>query len=484
MIKLPIIVCGKVIEASEDRKTITFNYENGMSVEIPALTEDDVKEILLSRLHTGLDQVKLDDISCILQECALAWQQKDCETRKKAVEWCSQVTDYPEYLVEKDYLLFTQLLTQRPELYDQLDADLGNYRYLDEWVPTKDCYTKAIPCGIVTNILVGNIPIASVFGVYRSLVCKNNTICKMPKKDPVGSLMFAMEMVKRFPNHPIVKSLTVAYWERDSVEENAIISNSDALVLWGGEDAINELKKKISVGTKVIEFGPKRSLAMVDLTKLDEGDSLEDVAYRLAQDFSMYNQEACFSSQDMYLIAEDSVYEEFLAKFQEGMNFNLKKYSKDKVQLDSSAHVLITRDEQLFLGNEVISTKDHKWTIVLNDEKVENHPLSRTAFIHRVKSFDDMDKWITKYTQTITMYPWSNQEKYRDRLALLGADRIVATGLSGTARNGFTHDALRPFSEMVRWVSVETDLDYRGKYLMLDERGYVDGLFKSIYKPW
>lgn len=484
MIKLPIIICGKVVEVSDERETITFNYENGVSVQIPALTESDIKEILLSRLNTGLEKIHLDEISCILQECAFAWQEKDCETRKQAVEWCSKITEYPEYLVEKDYLLFTQLFTQRAELYDQLDADLGNYRYLDEWIPTKDCYTKAQPCGIVTNILVGNIPIASVFGVYRSLVCKNNTICKIPKKDPVGSIMFALEMVKRFPKHPIVKSLSVAYWEKDSLEENAIISNSDVVVLWGGEDAINGLKKKISVGTKVIEFGPKRSLALVDLTKLDEGDTIEDIAYRLAQDFSMYNQEACFSSQDMYLIADEDVYEIFMDKFKQGMDFCLEKFKKDKVQLDSAAHVLMTRNEQLFLGNEVIATQDHKWTIVVNDEKVDNHPLSRTVFIHRVNNFEEMDKWINKYTQTVTIYPWKAQKQYRDKITFLGADRIVAIGLSGTARNGFTHDSLKPFSEMVRWVSVETDLDTQGKYLTLNKEQYVQGLFKTIYRPW
>ncbi len=484
MERLPVIVCGEVIECDETRETIVFEYENGFKVALPKLNEQDIEKVLKSRLKTGLHKTNIDEISHVFQDVAFSWQSKKCETRDRAIELCSKITGFPHSLVLKDYILFTQLFTERGELYDQLDSDLGNYQVLDTWLPNKDCFIHAQPYGIVTNILVGNIPIVSVFGVYRSLVVKNNTICKIPKSDPAGAIMFGLELIKKYPNHPITKSLTVAYWDRDSVEEQMIINGSDVMCLWGGADSLSSLKKKIPSGVKIIEFGPKRSMSIVDLDQKLSDDTLEDIAYRVAEDFSVYNQEACLSPQDLYLKCSDErVFNEFIENLVKAFDFELVKFPKEQIPIDTAAHVLLTRKESIFNGNKIIATEDNGWTIIFNDEKVDNHPLCRTMFLHRIDTLDNIADEVNKQTQTVTLYPWELQEKYRDELTLNGVDRIVGIGLSGTPRTGFTHDAYKPFSEMVRWVNSEKDVHYSGKYLSIDKKVYAN-LVKTMYQPF
>ncbi len=483
MEKLPIIVCGEVIECSDTRENIVLEYEDGYKLQIPLLSEADVDKIVSSRLNTGLDKIHIDEITLIFQKFALEWQKKENETRTMAVDICHKVTGYSRYMIERDYLGFTSLFSLRGDLYDQLDADLGNYNVLEEWIINKDCYLHAVPAGLVTNVLVGNIPLATVFGVFRSLVVKNNTVCKIPKRDPAGAICFALELIKNFPDHPLTKSLTVAYWERDSKLGKKILQNSDVLCIWGGADSIGTIRNDARFDANVVTFGPKRSIAIVDLAEKELDDTFEDIAYRLAQDFSLYDQEACFSSQELYIKAKEEEYNIFLKYLIDAMNFNVQKYPKEIISKDNSANVLIKRREALYNQEKVISTTDHKWTIIESDRVIEEHPLSRTVYIHKFSEYD-LTKWINRFTQTIVLYPWRNNVKYRDEMSIHGAARIVGIGMSGTGRTGFTHDGYKPFSEMVRWVSVEKDLDYMGKFSNLSKEEYTNVLYKSIWNKW
>ena len=141
--------------------------------------------------------------------------------------------------------------------------------------------------------------------MIRSLLVKNNSLCKIPKRDPVSAIYFALSLIEIAPDHPITKSISVAYWERDSWQEERLLHASNAVCIWGGDSAISEIRKKLKAGTRVLEFGPKRSLAFIDLSNIDEGDSIEEIALRSGHDFSVYNQEACFTSQELYIVADD-----------------------------------------------------------------------------------------------------------------------------------------------------------------------------------
>ncbi|MCL2292104.1 MAG: hypothetical protein FWC30_03415 [Candidatus Bathyarchaeota archaeon] len=483
LIDMPIIVCGKAIYG-EDRETITINLENDVEVRVPTLNEQDVANIIDSRLNTGLHKTHFDDITLFFMNVAKFWFSPSSFI-DNAVKIGAQVTGYPEVLITRDYRMLAELFANRCELYDQLEAELGNRWYIDEWVSSQTCLIHAQPRGLVTNILVGNIPIASTFGIYRSLVVKNNTLCKIPKRDPVSALFFGLSFLEVAPNHPITKSLSIVYWEKDSWQEKKLLDASDAVCLWGGEQSINEIKRKIKMGTKILEYGPKRSLSMVDLSEIDATDSIEDIALRVGHDFSVYNQEGCFTSQEMYLVANDDVFDEFIVALKSALDHYLRLYPKGQIMLDNKAHVLLTRKEQIIRGAEVMCTDNHNWTIIVTKDRqrLPSHPLSRTVVIHRVSKLEEALAGINSLTQTVTLYPWKAQERLRDDITLNGADRIVAIGMANFPRIGFPHDGIWTFNQLVRWVNVERDIDFKGKYLNLEKDEFIMRLFKSGKEP-
>jgi long-chain-fatty-acyl-CoA reductase len=485
-VDLPIIVCGKKIVHDGSRETITITTENGDQVRFPALTEEDIREIEDSRLNTHLHETHIDDITIFFQKIARFWQQKENKLRDEAIKYCSCMTGFAEYSVLRDYMLFSQVYATRSELYDQLEAELGDIWYLEEWLPVETCYIHAQPMGMVTNILVGNVPLSSLTGMFRSLIVKNNTLCKLAKRDPITALYFGLSFLELEPDHPITKSLSIVYWDKNSWQEERLLHSSDAVCVWGGETAVNEVKKKIRSGTKLLEFGPKRSISLVDLTAKEEGDTIDDIAHRVAHDFSTYNQEACFSSQELFIIADDMMFSDFLENLKQALDFYLIKFPKIGVMDDSKAHVYLTRLEHMIEGDEVIATENHNWTIIITSSKkrVINHPLNRTVIIHRIDKPEEVLEFVNTYTQTVVMYPWKMSEVLRESITLKGVDRIAAIGMSGSQRAGAPHDGMKIYAELVRWVTVERGLDYKSKYYTNDKRSFVDGLFKSVWDYW
>ncbi len=478
IIKLPSIVCGKIISC-EERKTISISTETGDEVRIPVFSGSDVDTIIESRLKTGLHETHFDDITIAFSRLSAFVLSPNNPLRDQAVDYCSRITGYAPEVVLRDYVLLAQLYANRAELYDQLETELGNRWYIDEWVSTQTCIVHAQPIGMVLSILVGNIPAASAFGVLRGLVVKNNVVCKLPKRDPISALYYALFMNHVAPDTPIMNSISVGYWDRDSETEKRLFRVADAVCVWGGEKSIHDVRLKTFPGTKVLEYGPKRSIAVVDLDRIQPDDTLEDIALRIAHDFSVYNQEACFTAQELYVASMDESFGAFVKLLEKSLNYFLCVHPKGRAMDDNKAHVLLTRNEHLLLGETVISTDDHGWSIIILEKgtRVESHPLSRTIFIHRVASVQDACNYVNRYTQTVVVYPWDESEKLRESLSLHGADRICAIGMANYPRTGFPHDGMYTLHELVRWVSVERDIDFKGKYYGKSKKEFHEMLF-------
>ncbi|MCV5180005.1 acyl-CoA reductase, partial [Escherichia coli] len=66
-------------------------------------------------------------------------------------------------------------------------------------------------------------------------------------------------------------------------------------------------------------------------------------------------------------------------------------------------------------------------------------------------------------TQTISIFPWESSFKYRDALALKGAERIVEAGMNNIFRVGGSHDGMRPLQRLVTYISHERPSNYTAK---------------------
>lgn len=461
-IDLPIIVCGKKINIENWMEVQEFKYDTGASVRIPKITKENIEAIRMSS-NNELKALDIDEITIFLQKVARKWMEPDYELKKKAIEYSAAITGYDPCFVERDFTIISQFMIDRGEMYDQIEAELGNYRILDEWIPKHECLVHAEPRGKILHVMVGNVPIASVFTVIRGILSKNINIAKLPSRDLVTCLFFALSFFDVDPMHPITKATNVIYWTGgDEKIENEIFSMSDVVCVWGGNEAVSRIKPKVPYGAEYIEFGPKRSLSIIDLSKEQD---IDKTACRMACEMSMYNQEACFCPLELYV--KGGLKKDFLNSLVKWLTINSKRWPKGWVKDDINAHILITKLSEQFKGNRVIAGDNNEWTIVISKLPKENieHPLSRTLFIYEIDEIEDVIPYISRNNQSIGVFPWNISQKYGHDLLSAGADRMCELGTHAIFRTGFPHDSIYPLARMVRWLNIERPLSYCGKYL-------------------
>jgi long-chain-fatty-acyl-CoA reductase len=461
-LELPIIVLGKArMPEAGDRNVVTVRYESGIEVVLPRPSPADIAA-LRSATNSELHALSIDDISIFLTEVGKRLTDPNSPLRKEAVEHASRVTGYAARVVEYDFFVIGAALT-RAKIYDMLATELGDPYYLDEWRPAQAVYRHAAPRGKVLHVMVGNVPMAALFTMVRSIVTKNLTVAKLPMRDLVTSLYFAKACIEVDPNHPVTRSLSVLYWEGGSAIEDQFIDMADVVCVWGQKSAVDSIRRKTSCGQEFIEFGPRRSYHLLGRDTAD----WDYAAMKAAYDISIYDQEACFSPQAAFVEGDAGP---FVAHLETWMNRYLDVLPKGFESEDVRAHVSQKRMEAKLSGHKVITPKNTAWSIILADAPavIHEHPLSRTLYVFPVADLREALPWITRDAQTVTVHPFARASELATEIARRGANRIVDIGRAGRPRPGFVHDGMFPLTKMVRWASLERPLSFKYHFVADD----------------
>ena len=467
-IDLPVIINGERIV---DGEKYEFDYETGVKVRIPKVTPEMVSEIN-SQDKMALHDMTVAEISEFIGKVGDLWRDVNYPLRLECIEYASMVTGYSKEMIAFDLLNLPEILV-RPYVGDILDAELGDRVLLDEWERRGSSLIHAEPRGKLLHIMVGNVPIASVFSLLRGIITKNVNIIKLPRRDLITCLYFCLSFFDADPDSPITKSVSVLTWQGGlEPVEDAMIDLADAVCVWGGEQAVSSIRPKLKTGQRYLEFGPRTSLQIVGET--NEAEKRE-AAKGAAMDMSMYDQEACFSTQVIYVMNDAAMYAELLAK--ELKEFG-RKYPKGFASKDHKATIQLERQKALFNGYKVISSEDSEWTIILTPkvEPIETHPLGRTVYVMPYGSYNEILPFISRFTQTIAVYPEKLRYEIRDRFTQRGVDRVVECGHSWELRFGSTHDGVYALRDMVRLVCMDRETSFQSrwydpvKYIGLENR--------------
>ena len=413
ILKLPFIIAGEKI-AVDEKDCMEIEYETGLKVLLPRVSAEHIQTIRSSAQH-DLQAMSIDDITLFLKRVASLWLDENYYLRKQAVYFGMMISGYSETMLIRDWDYVIRLLYDRNHLYEMLEGELGSRFVMEEWVPVQSCLIRAVPKGKALHIMVGNAPIAALISIIRSILTKNVTIAKLPKRDLITALFLVLSFYEVDPNHPVTRATSVLYWEAGSATEGEFIGMADVICVWGGKEAVEGIRKKASYGTDIIEFGPKRSLHLIDRGIKD----INRLAQRVAYDISIYNQEACFRPQAVF-IADQA--EEFVQCLQYWNDYFLTIFDRGHISKDVCAQVSRTRLEEIFKGAQVISPADNTaWTIIVKKpEVVIEHPLSRSLYVFPVNDLREALPFITKNTQTVGIAPWKSGFQLADALVSRG----------------------------------------------------------------
>jgi hypothetical protein len=273
-------------------------------------------------------------------------------------------------------------------------------------------------------------------------------------------------MIDMAPQHPLTKHYSAAYWRGgDSGIETELYKpdNFEKIVAWGGLSSMQHVTRYLQPGLELIAMDPKLSATIIGKEAFESEETMREVACLIARDFGGMNQEACANAR--VISVQSGTDESGLRRL-----CHLAEYAYQALRALPPALSSPLMHFNSDLKQEMAGIRDSPFYRIVGGASDEGavivslipEPVDFWSLLScRVANFvpcDDLEEaldLIGIHTQTIGLYPESLKNTLRDRLAFLGAQRIVSLGHHLSMSWALPHDAMEPMRRLCRWVNDE-----------------------------
>jgi len=429
----------------------------------PALVADVLNEA--QELRAACRQVPVLYLVELLAAAGRLFAQEGHPLREEALAKLPGIIHFSREMTAAGLDTLAENLSRRA-LIRRLSADLGDLHYLDEFrfLRPFEGQVKAEPRGLVAHIAAGNVFVSAVDSLAQGIVTKNVNLLKMSGADPLFPMLFARALREVDPDGVVARTFALLPFRGGNVEvEKLLKERCNAIVVYGGADAVAAYRDGCGLHTRLIEYGPKYSCALLDAREI-ERIGLEEACELVARDLTMWDQSACTSPHTIF-INDRAAARRFAAALGPHMRGWAERYPHGEIPVQERVEITRTRELARVaqaLGEGELFIPDRKcqdWTIVYEEAptfRVSCH--HRTGYVKPVTGIEEVAEILKPYGEFLqsvgiladpgTTYAWA------DRLIASGADRITELGDMTRRKHGAPHDGGRGTAELVRWVGL------------------------------
>lgn len=354
-------------------------------------------------------------------------------------------------------------------LRNLLDSALHGQRgFLDNFMPRKDIShssLKAMPRGVVSHWLSGNVPLLGMFALIQSMLSKNANILKV-SADESQALPVLLGTLKgltyttpggySIKGDDLLETIAVVYFDRyqHTIAEK-FSAAADVRIAWGGREAIEAvscLPKKYN--SQDILFGPKLSMMAIGNDALSSDKVIRKLVRRAATDASVFDQFACASPHTIFVEKGGDISpKEFAEKLATAMEKALVRLPTQIPDIGQANKIRSKIAEYDFIG-ESWSNWQLRWTVLYDEGTELVEPTYQRVIT--VKAVDDIFNVIENVHEDIQTVGLAMTGEKR----LQFANQIMQQGAMRCPDVGYmTHfdspwDGLFALDRLVRWVSL------------------------------
>lgn len=311
---------------------------------------------------------------------------------------------------------------------------------------------RLMPLGVLFHIAAGNAEGLPFYSVIEGLLVGNVNILKLPSADDGLSVLLLQELMKITPDlAPYVTVFDIPSTNLEMLQR--VGKMADAIVVWGGDEAIRAARNLADPGTQVISWGHKLSFAYA------VPDAPEEELHGLAAHICATNQLLCSSCQGIFADTEDMEEVErlgrrFLAILEEesGRYPQLHLGIRGKVGIslyNEELEALVSRRKILRgKGVSVILAQDHTLELSYMFRNCWVKPLTGKEIVKALKPYRG-------YLQTAGLIcPEADRAYLEEQLLKAGVVRITDAGGMSELVTGGAHDGEYPLRRYSRIVEV------------------------------
>ena len=267
-----------------------MNYVNGKIV------DDNECDSILERIdETLMDTLRKPplDVNLVISACdTIVKNIDDLDIAKRLPELGVSPALAEMIMKQIGQMLSAEALRERMRI--ELGVNYNKPRELTYSHSGATAVQTIAPLGVLFHITAGNVDGLPFISILDGLLTGNINIVKLPKEE--GGITISL-LEELFKIEPTLKEYVYVfdYSSKDIHAMRKLAAAADAVIVWGGDEAVSAVRKLADPNTKVIEWGHKISFAYV--TK--EGAN-KDALEKLASHICLTNQLFCSSCQGVF----------------------------------------------------------------------------------------------------------------------------------------------------------------------------------------
>jgi hypothetical protein len=352
-------------------------------------------------------------------------------------------------------------------LRELLRAELGDPRVLDGFRPRAHGggQERAYGPRLTAHVFSGNVPGVAVTSLIRALLVKSASLGKTAVGEPVLAALFARAVAQE--DAGLGACLAVTYWPGGDEEmERAALQGADAVIVYGGADAVDAVRGRTPAGARFLGYGSRLSFGVVAREHLS-AETAKEVADACALDASTFDQQGCVSPHVFYVEeGGETAPAEWARLLAEGMAEVERELPRGALAPRESSTIRQLRGEAEFAqlsggGVELhASPEGTAWTVVYDpDPAFAASCLNRVVRVKPVADLAGVPSLVERYAsvlQTVGVAaPHERRRALAEELGRLGASRVVPMGRMAWPPGTWHHDGHPPLRDLVRWCDLE-----------------------------
>lgn len=468
----PDVIDAFHLPAIEHPRTNTWAFgrgEDAFEVRVPRLSPVDLRrqvDALAAARDRLLANRPVAEIVEVVDGVAARFLDPADPLRRAAERALPAVTNYSPAMIR---LVLDRMAAdwRAPRLRELLRAEFGDPRVLDGFIPAPRAHGQQAAFGprLAVHVFSGNVPGVAVTSLIRSLLVKAGTLGKAAVGEPLLAALFARGVAEG--DAALGACLAVTYWAGgDEMMERAALDAADAVVVYGGAEAVASIRARTPATARFLGYGPRVSFGVVGRAAL-EGDGAREAARGAALDASTFDQQGCVSPHLFYVEEGGSVEPEAWAGLlAEAMAETERALPRGILAPGESSAIRQLRGEAEFAeaaGGGLrlhASAEGTAWTVVYDPRPdFTASCLNRVVRVKPVARLDEVPALVERFAPVLQTVGIAGAPAETRALALalgrMGASRFAPLGRMAWPPPWWHHDGRPPLRDLVRWVDLE-----------------------------
>ncbi len=314
------------------------------------------------------------------------------------------------------------------------------------------------------HVFAGNVPGVGVTSIVRALLVRSAILAKTSRSEPVLGVLFARALAGSAPW--LADCVAITHWAGGGDGDREAAGQADVVVVYGGAEAVAAFRGNASATTRVVEHGPRLSVAAIGRDALGSEADARVAARAAAQAVATFDQQGCVSPHAVFVesggAVEPRAFARMVAVGLAALEDELPRGRLDAAESAVIHAVRATAEFRAISGEavELIAGAGTSWTVIwAGAGGFEPTCLNRTIRVLPVASLEDVADRIRPYRHVLQTVGLTGAGPRLDSvahaLASAGATRIAPLDRMPWPAPDGNHDGSGPLRELVRVVDIE-----------------------------